>query len=146
MGFFGVDQDALKSPKRYMIATPMAQHKICKGFYKKLDLKECVNINPGSNEGTWCYVDKKCETLFQGQKLPNVNWKFCRPGDAAASKAKIRGDVRLGDHSPLELFAISKSLDLPFGFVIQMAYPGSRAGEKHIANLTEFIKHGVPVG
>lgn len=137
-----------KTPQKYRVDTPMGKKKWCQIFFTKLDFNQCVNIGPGadgSDEGTWCYVSKECDTLRGGHKLANVSWKLCRRSDPSSSQTKVHGDARLRDRTPEELSQLSQKYDLPLSYVTKMAYPGSRAGQPNSARLSEFTdQNGLP--
>jgi len=92
---------------------------ICAGFYEKLDHNRCVNLNVGSDQGQWCYVDAACGNLNFGGRLPNsaLAWKGCTAGQ----------DPSLRDLSPEDIGEAARGADIELGLFHKMAYPLSKA-------------------
>lgn len=134
------DTSPLKAPTMYRSDVPAVQKKICDNFYTRLEFSSCVSMNPGTEEGTWCYVDKQCKQLIGGQELANVSWKQCGKSDTYGHYRKTSQvrDSLLSDYTPEELLALSQKDDLWFGGLARMAYRGARAGEKKTVSLAEF--------
>jgi len=110
------------------------QEVTCDKFWWKLDTNRCTNLHIGEDDGTWCYVDPTCETLNGGGKSEGqLAWKKCS-----------KGDQRLRDYEPDELLKQSKHLDIWFGGLHKLAYPGARAGESPTKMNISDLEDGIP--
>jgi len=86
----------------------------CTRFYETLDDNYCVNVNMGTDEGEWCYVDSACSSLNGGlPTLNGVSWKKCQHED----------DKMLRDYSPEELAELATTSNLDLGLLHKMSYP-----------------------
>mmetsp|Transcript_5830 Transcript_5830/g.16586 ORF Transcript_5830/g.16586 Transcript_5830/m.16586 type:complete len:250 (+) Transcript_5830:69-818(+) len=109
-----------QTPTMYQTNNSKAQGKMCQNFFQRLVTNECVNLNVGKDEGTWCYVDGGCKALAGGHSVAGgFSWKVCR-----------NSDRQLRHLTPEELYRFSVKHDLLFSGLQRMAYPGVRAGEE----------------
>lgn len=114
----------------YEANNKFAREVTCGRFWFRLDSNRCANLNVGKDEGTWCYVDPACKSLNGGGKSQgHLLWKKCS-----------HNEPKLRDYAPEELHKISKQTDVWFGGLHKMSYPGSKAGESQLANISDFKK------
>jgi len=76
-----------------------------------------VNVNLGTDDGEWCYVDSVCSSINGGSHtLEGVSWK----------KSQHRQDKMLRDYSPKELADLAMTTNLDLGLLHKMSYPLSK--------------------
>lgn len=110
----------LASGKTALHGPELAEYKkalgdeFCTRFYETLDDDYCVNVNMGTDEGGWCYVDSACSSLNGGAPaLEGVSWKKCVKGQ----------DKMLRDYSPEALAELATTAHLDLGLLHKMSYP-----------------------
>lgn len=119
------------SPKNYRSDTAFMQNAICTTFFAKLKNNSCVNLNIGEDQGTWCYVDVRCDKLNGGGRNPGyLSWKKCETGRT--------NDERFRDYSPRTLAWVAKEYDIWLAALIRYSYPGSRGDQNDPVSLDDF--------
>jgi len=119
------------SIKIYSTDNEYMQHVLCSSFFSLLGDPDCVNLNVGRDEGSWCYVDVRCNTLRGGTRMPGYpSWKTCVNGRG--------GDSLLRDYSPGSLAKKSKTWMTWMAAMVRFAYPGARADQDGVVSLDDF--------
>lgn len=85
----------------------------CERFYETIDDNYCVNVNMGTDNGQWCFVDSKCHSLNGGERMATHSWKKCH----------AKGDKMLREYEPEQLASLAKSAKLDIGLLHKMSYP-----------------------
>lgn len=95
---------------------PFVHFETCVDFFERLDHNHCVNTDFHS-DGThsWCYVSSECSKVDRIFPVSgaDLSWKAC----------SVKEDTALGDHDPLQLFALAQKSQLNFGLLVKAAYP-----------------------
>lgn len=102
--------------QRSLYARTSMYTKLCTQLFTRLSGASCVNVNIGSDQGQWCYVDSSCAATIGGTLVPgrsDLSWKRCVQG----------ADSMLRDSAPEQLASMSKSLDIDLGLLHKLAYP-----------------------
>lgn len=132
--YFRADKNG---PELYRTDIAKVQTNLCASTFQRLDSTDCVNVNIGEDDGTWCYTDPLCQDLNGGGRVPGqLSWKKCRTHSLT--------DKRLRDKTPEELEDFAKQVDLELAGLVRLAYPGSRASKGDLIDLAIFKNDTLP--